>query len=437
MWFVDRSRYLAGVDDCEMARYLEYHSGPYGYGIRRTANSMTALTGTYTDQALTGVLLNAAAAQQAGTDIGDPHNDVFRKIVGQAVTDYQTEVKAKGFLEEQNITNLTHTMMEQSALIEGLFWSWVLGQLPGLLRDHTIIAVQQEESYVIPGTCTCGMDADNPKYYDHMEHSNCNGICIMSKPDFLTRRKADNRVCQHDFKTSGSQINDNYLESHRDSVQMAIQSLGVEARMGEPIAQYYIHALAKGGRGVFSKRGQDTTGMPKKQYSDLCYAKWMLPNPPISDKTIVDYKGFWYDKHPSWEANFPDVPPGWRPMEYWVVLMPKDILYAQTVLCGPYDRPTHMMNDAVEHVLGEERRWIAALWKIHEGESVNLHVSRSYDCHKYGAEHRCQYYQICFKGQGWNDPLNSGYYELRVPHHDPELQQMVARGVPFEEKKNA
>ncbi len=437
MWFVDRSRYLEGVEHCQMARYYEYHSGPYGYGIKRKEGSVPLSTGTYTDQALSDVLRNAQLAQQAGTEIGDYHNDLFRKIIGKAVADYRAEVERRGFLAEQNISNVMHTVEEQSALIEGLAWAWILGQLPGLLNDHEIVCIQQEESYVIPGTCTCHLATHSSAfadiYYDYNEHhKECNGICIISRPDFVTRRQG---IIQHDFKTHGYKVDERFVEKHRDSVQMAIQSLGLEARLGEPVKQYYIHALVKGGRDIFSKKGQNKEGLPKSQYSDLCYAKTMSPNPPINDKTIVDYKGFWYDKTPSWKVELSDKPADYRHMEYWVSLMPKEVLYAQTALCGPYERPDHMINAAVQHVLGEERRWINALWKIHNGEDLNFHVSRSYDCLKYGEEYRCPFYTICFKGAGWEDPIGSGKYVHRLPHHAAEVEQMTARGIPVPESE--
>ena len=425
-----------------MARYYEYHSGPYGYGIRKKEISLPLGTGTYTDQALSGVLLNAQLAQQAGTELGDLHNDLFRKVIERAVIDYQAEVERKGFLQQQNITNVQHTMLEQSALIEGLAWSWILGQLPGLLKDYEILDVQREETFVIPGTCTCITIQNSTSNWTFPQHHRiethqpaCQGIVIMSKPDFVCRHKATGAISQHDFKTHGYVVDDRFVESHRDSVQMAVQSMGIEARLGTPVNTYWIHALVKGGRGVFSKKGEDVTGKPKSQYSDLCYAKIMPPNPPINDKTIVDYKGFWYSKQPVWELMLDDKPVGYTHMEYWVSLMPKETLYAQTVMCGPYERPAYMIQDALDHIKGEEKRWINTLWDIHNGGNVNELVSRSYDCKKYGEEYRCDYYDICFKGTGWQDPLGSGKYVHRLSHHVPEIDQMKARGIPVPEER--
>jgi hypothetical protein len=36
---------------------------------------------------------------------------------------------------------------------------------------------------------------------------------------------------------------------------------------------------------------------------------------------------------------------------------------------------------------------------------------------------------LCFKQEGWNDPLGSGKYRLRRPHHQPELDAAVERGL--------
>lgn len=449
MWLVDRSRYLTGVEHCQMHRYLEYHSGPYGYGIKRKGTVIPLSTGTYVDQALSGILRNVQMMQ----GIGKPaipsmvmntgklheinlHNPIFRKFITDAVEDYQAEVRECGYLDTGAGM---HTVKEQSALIEGLAWAWVLAQLPYIIENFEIVAVQQEETYVIPDSCTCPhrpvYHTDPVTFHRPQDHSpDCQGIVIMSKPDFLARRKADGQLGNHDFKTTAGIGEDPehkaYVDSNRNNVQMAVGTLGAEARLGESVTHYYIHALVKGSRGVFSKKGMDKTGLYKKQYSDLCYAKVMYANPPILEKSAPDYKGFWYDKLPTWEMELPDKPKDWTFLEYWVSLMPNDTLYSQTLMAGPYERPTYMIEQAVEHIQGEELRWINTLWAVHnEPATINLHVSRSYDCKEYYGEW-CPMYDICFKGTGWEDPLGSGKFVHRRPHHELEVSQMVDRGIP-------
>jgi hypothetical protein len=36
---------------------------------------------------------------------------------------------------------------------------------------------------------------------------------------------------------------------------------------------------------------------------------------------------------------------------------------------------------------------------------------------------------ICHRHVGWEDPLGSGQYQPRLPHHSPELAQAVERGL--------
>jgi hypothetical protein len=35
---------------------------------------------------------------------------------------------------------------------------------------------------------------------------------------------------------------------------------------------------------------------------------------------------------------------------------------------------------------------------------------------------------VCFVDAGGDDPLSTGLFKLRRPHHSPELEQMAARG---------
>jgi hypothetical protein len=92
--------------------------------------------------------------------------------------------------------------------------------------------------------------------------------------------------------------------------------------------------------------------------------------------------------------------------------------------------------------LGEERRWQDTLWTLYEHQFkgytwespeyqalLDELVPCSWNCRPFGAEHQCEFVRICHRHEGWTDPIGSGHYQPRLPHHDPELQQAVARGL--------
>lgn len=458
MWLTDRSRYTDGTARCAMKRYMTYHSGPYGYGMVRKAVSMPLTSGIYVHLALANVMRHARMSQLIVEKVNlrkveEPGvRAIFRKLISSATEQYKAEAAARGYLEVEGSLETQYTIKEQVHLTEALAWVFIRAKLPEILERYKILSVEQEETVVVG--CTCGVRCNslkkgclcNEKGYDHYipeDHDPaCQGICIQSKPDLILQEKATGQVVLSDFKTAYN-VTDDTIEEHRDSVQMAVGTLGAELRLGVSIGQYQIQALIKGSRGIFKKKGIDTTGAWKKQYSVLCYARISDPNPPYTKETTWDYKGFWHDKHPVWEATFSQKPEGMSNAEYWVFELPKDILYEQTVEIGPYERPTYMIQQGLNHMYGEELRWIGLLNRLFAAEStfgwaneefqetLEEEVPRSYACYKYGS--RCPVYNICFRGAGWQDPLGFGNYVHRRPHHQPEIDQMVARSIPVPE----
>lgn len=49
--------------------------------------------------------------------------------------------------------------------------------------------------------------------------------------------------------------------------------------------------------------------------------------------------------------------------------------------------------------------------------------------------YECPYAPICFRSQGWDNPLATGKFRERTPHHAPEVEQLRACGytVPVDE----
>ena len=196
---------------------------------------------------------------------------------------------------------------------------------------------------------------------------------------------------------------------------MATGSLAAERRLGEPVSHYYLLGLQVGGRERFSRNGQTTP--QERQYSHLCYARVHPPNPPFESETKLEFKGYWYDKQPLWEADFPDKPAGITKVEWVVKQMPKRILDEIFVYAGPYERQETLISNLKQEIQGNELSWINKLHDLYERgnteEALNQLFPRSYNCF-YG-RHRCGFYGPCREGKGWED------FKVRIPHHDPEL----------------
>ena len=67
------------------------------------------------------------------------------------------------------------------------------------------------------------------------------------------------------------------------------------------------------------------------------------------------------------------------------------------------------------------------VWRECEPEAqqaLDRMFPRTFNCYSYGS--RCPYYNLCFKGPGWDKPFDHGYVE-REPHHAQEPKPPVIK----------
>jgi hypothetical protein len=386
-----------------MKRYLSFHAGPFGYGYVKKSQAIPLVTGTQVHAALESVLKLVLA----GTKPDDPAS--FRPVINKAIMDYVALVEEHGLDTDQGSVEQAIILQEQITLVEGLIWGWIRVMLPIILEEFEVEAIEQEELLVA-----------TPR------------IIQMSRPDILLRRKADGKMGVHDYKTTAN-VTDNMIREYQQSVQMMVGTLGAQARLREPVDHYYIHTLQKGGRGEFKKGSKF-----HQQYSHLCYAKIFPAQPPLEPNTTWNLRGYWIEKTPIWEVLFAQKPMEMSNSEFWVSQLPKETLYEMFTLIGPYAVIPHMVEQYMRSMPAEEERWIERLDKLyqspHEWESQEFQalldqtIPRSYNC--YAWHSKCQHWDTCFRQPGWEDPVGSGRFAHRRPHHEAELEQMKVRGIP-------
>ncbi len=396
-WLTDRSRYTTGLQHCMMARYLNYHAGDYGYGWSPAALSVPLSTGIYVHEALAGVLTN-----------GEP-----RLKINEAVERYTKAVTKLGYSTDETST---FTIKEQAHLIEALCWGWVRLMLPMVLENFEILDVEREELKELTN------------------------VTQMSKPDFIARDKRSGKVEIHDFKTTGS-MSPNWRKSFRNSVQMSIGAGVVSERLGEEVINFRIHGLAKGGRRKFTRHDNETE--EARNFSHLCYVQYNAPEPPMQPRPEYLCKGYWYDKTPVWELDFPDKPAGISNAEHWANTIPLEDLVKMYEMVGPYPCDPYMEKQYYIGMEAEEQRWINRLWELPLDadwpsdkfqDAITNIFARSYQCESYFGE-QCPYKRLCLRRPGWEDPVGSGYYKHRRPHHADEIEQMEERGIPVEKEE--
>ncbi len=406
-WLTDRSRYVAGME-CKRKRFLTYHSGSHGYGYTRNTRPLEMVVGTFVHEALAEII-----------EAWKPTEQQIIDAINKAV---------KGFGEQAPFMALEYehddVITEQSYLIGGLVYAWTKIMLPVLQDEYELVSVEREEVW---------HPSADPR------------IGFMSKPDIVLKRLSDGELGVHDFKTAAS-VTESMVEEYSQSIQLAVGTMGVEQRLGTPVTHNVIHFLQKGSRSKGYDTDEKTYSLPKRQESPFCRVWKREGNPPLVEENWqpkFKYRGADgkmktlsrkdYPRVNMWESG--------RDLFEWVDELFKDqrhVLDDMFVLAGPYPRQEGMIHHFTEEMVAEEQRWIESLWALSDTKLeethpqfqslLNMKFPRSYQCYgKFGK--RCPMYKGCIENAGAQLSDMPDSYMIRVPHHEPEVEQMLARGI--------
>lgn len=417
MILLDRSRWAAHFR-CPRARFLAYQFA--GTGIRLPQAAMPLATGSalhHPIECMLGML-------RAGTY---PTEQDVRGIVKQAHDAYRESVK-DGFQDGVQAHEVQYVVSEQCALIEGSTWAFYLEVFPWMRDEFEILEIEQEHDFA--ARCTCGLGVGVGTLSDHRARE-CKGVLLMLRPDFVTKRRSDGSVGAWDIKSSGYDLD---RKQHEHSVQLALNCMGVEKDLGQPVQHYYLLGVLKGKR-EFQNR-KERTGL-KHQQSPFCYG-WMKPGDPsfhIKAEWSPEYtsrKGF--SKVPIWEAYFPEKPEGISNVEWWTrEYLPKEKRKAQFDILGPCQRPQQLeeawLGSASALELETQGRLalldeVSALGEEAWEQALDENFPQSWNCFPYGGGGGgCQFLRVCRKEIGWQELLTSGVYVRRDPHHQQEVDE--------------
>jgi hypothetical protein len=457
---------------------LGYHIGPNGYGIQKKATRLPLMTGIAGHDGLAPILQwcaeHADLILQAlqlkpveGETLLLVPNEVVRDAVRGAQAKYRKAVEVRGFSNLDEDADALGLVREQNYLIKGLIWAWCLEVLPGLLMRGTVIEVEHDDTYVFG--CTCGLGDGIGTKVEH-EARECQGMGLMCRPDFLLETRLTGEIEYHEFKTSAMD-SITFRDKWEVMIQMFAATLDAERRWGKHVQSVYIHGLIKGKReGEYNFESGKKDGAIR-QSSIFCYGYKKPAVPPMENEEWAaqyDYVGEDGKNHRLgkawrkagvWELPEALIPEGMSKGEFWAKWIPAEARKKNLVLIGPLSRQTLMVDHFLEEARGEEQRWQAGLWELYDlGQTIlEEHAAdqtadvdawwdvvwpdprfqfamdrlfpRSYECRRYGMRHQCQFEDPCLFREGWADPVGSGRYIERRPHHKDELEQAIARGL--------
>ena len=446
LWLTDRSRYELGTSRCARARYLAYHYGATGYGITHRHESLPLGTGISAHLAVASIV--ALLVQQHR--LPDVHE--MRAIIAAIVGDYIARVDARGYRGILGGPTTEETITEQATLIEGLCWILRRKFFEWFHEHYEVIASEEERLHLL--NCTCG--APRLDIAEHIRR-NCDGKALMLRADLIARRRNSSTYALFEFKTTGWESSA-WSEQWETKPQLALSTLDAQSLYGGEISELYIVGLNKGRR---VKERDDPDGR-KKQLSPLCYGYRREGNPPLApDDWLWAYEwqtedgqtkrasrahrrtGVWLLPKSDWSVYraYHAQDPAMSPSEFWTRMLPESLADRICFILGPMNRQDQQLLALTRNILGEEERWQQALWELYELQlkhpwasdtfqaRLDELIACSWNCRPFGIEHQCEFLSICHRHQGWDDPIGSGQFQPRLPHHTPELQQAIARGL--------
>jgi hypothetical protein len=452
-----------------MERYLGFHAGPHGTGYRRKSLSVPLATG---GSVHTGIELLASWIldyQEAHQQM--PPATLPLEVVAWAATEaaarYETKARARGFTEialESVGTDLPpglpgqlppqveNLILEQRTLIEGILWVYGTLYLPGVLSQYRLINAEVEDALILD--CTCGLgDAIS----DHQLHASrsCTGIVQQARADIIWEGhtgEVAGTLVYDEAKTKATK-NAPWEKSWEHSGQLLINMETASRRLGKRIDHAQIITLYKGWRGRDRNAPPDA---PKHQHSPLCYgyrdpgapgvhpAAWAAAYEWEDEYGHKRRLGKTYQRQAIWHEGIElPTPAGVRAeasrVERWVMGY---IALAQVPdllkVLGPFPHQVARVPLAIQAILAEERDWreLVRVIRDHvaeggsEWEATDGLIPRSWACIKYdGAP--CAFKPLCDREPGWDNPLGTGRYEIRTPHHAIEQQAFAEVGIEF------
>lgn len=437
--FVDRTRYVMGLGHCLRNRWLSHDI--YQKGLSNKSLSVPLATGLGAHEALENLLMWCKDKQDSGKD-PNPPDEIVRECIESSIRNYENEVNESPLADiSTDSEELAYIVEEQSSLIGGLTWCWRLSRLPWILKDYNILAVEQEFELLLK--CSCGLEGVGE--VEIHQQRDCNGTVLMTRPDLLVEHNTTSAVNYIEFKTEAYVDSKDWPEKYYDNVQLALVCAAAEVVLDKRVDQIYVHGLAKGARKSDYNSVTKKYEGPRKQQSSLCYPYYKEGNPPLQDMEIspsywkwVDgkkwgcSKGRGFEKTPVWDIPFDTEIPKY---EYYVKnYMTEEEIAAKVRVCGPLENPEFLVKKllremgAFEEDYGKRVAYVESV-KQESGSyfseetqiALDESIPRSWDCFRYN--NHCAKNLVCFEKNGWDDPLNSGRFELRQPNHPIEGQE--------------
>lgn len=294
----------------------------------------------------------------------------------------------------QKVLNREHARLgeerarELAAIAEGSFRGYVATVWPQILQLYDIVAVEPE--------CLKTLTPS---------------LSFMSRPDLILRHKIDKSHIYWEYKTTSQRAED-WLKQWPKAVQLHSGCDAAEETLGLKIEGCIVQGLSKG----YEKDGHFR--------SPFCEGWRFLGGGPI----VFAYT---YMRSKGWERFFAGEHP--EGISAWIEEMPRDLLekqfprtpmiYPRRDLIDRFFAQLIEREDAIQHSVD----LIEAYSAKGDEQSIQEELDTTFPmkfkaCQGRYGKYDCPMLEACWNPRVGADPLGSGLYIQREPHHLPERQ---------------
>ena len=273
---------------------------------------------------------------------------------------------------------------EQRSVVTGLTYGWLKFRWPALRADYDLVANEEEWLWEVPG------------------------LPIPIRLDLLLRHREHGALLVPDFKFLKT-VPYNWQQVMSNSLQTQLYVEAAEQLTGDFCEGIQYEGLLKGAR----KSSGSAFGGRDIQQTPLAYA-WADRKGELS----LSYKAGLM-RHPVWER------PG---VGQWLKQMPERLWQDQLTSLPPQKPPVGVRRATLQSLVDREaeyRQRLAPVLALPLAQQFAAALAvlerRTQQCFRYGAAHKCEFYEPCFFEHPAADPLGSGY-RRRVNHHDTEVE---------------
>lgn len=342
-----------------------------------------------------------------GTDIHDSLAELATRL-GQPDVVGELARRTAAKVREREIGPCGPAIAGQLAAVgEGLLRGYWKAVWPALLQSYDIVAVEQEVQKRLTPSLT-----------------------FMARPDLILRSKADGTYWYWEYKTSGQRPED-WLKQWPKAVQVHSAILATEETLGLKLAGCIVQGLYKG------YKARDKSG--ENLRSPFCEGwRWL-------GGARVEYS-YTYMRAKGWERFAPaDSFDGGTAA--WVEAMPADMLSEQFPRTPPIFLRRDLADRFFSQLVEREKEINNAVHaiKLLSGDyehmtqeqvedSIQSIMDRAFpmafsQCTGRYGKYDCPMLEACWNPTVNADPIRSGLYKRREPHHTPEIAMFKEKGL--------